>query len=610
MKSFHSLDIPFLSFKTVPRWEWIVLFVVLVIGLVFRIGWPEQSYYNLHVERDLYRATQLLRGDDFPLLGSEMQYGGRVFGPVIYFIYTIPLLFSSNPVGVMIYVGLVNTFVLAGCWMFTRYWFGALAAIFATALYAVFPLEIVQLRYMWNPCFLPALVLAMYSFLYSYTIKGNHWALCGALVFFVLGFQIHFSVLMVLPVLIAGLVMAFRWPKIRVLAIATLAVALLFVPYMISEYSSPHSNIEEVIEAPVAVKDPAKRYAFNPLAWRNFVHVVTLDWNEDSNGIGFTYLYYIRTEMEVRLGERFPILTNFLTFIGGVQFTFWAMGLIFMIISIISFLRMKAAADPEQKRYHARIAKAYVLLILWQLIPLPFLSYFNFHPTKNGAPALIPLRYYLISFPAQFIIAGIGFARIATLSVAAFRTISCVVLVVCLTYAGIDIAYLRQLKASGIAIPYLYFRTPTLEVMLELREKLLNDFKINIQDYYNDVTGQNILVPYCGETTLDFLITQDRRAWTNPGLPYGTHLIVYRPVYRDQPGVINIVEETRHLRLPQQADGSPAKILKEKSFRDITLYLVEGHLPREVRVFAPFEKTNVYYREQHMKYLGTEPLPK
>ncbi|MCC6546545.1 hypothetical protein IT570_05195 [Candidatus Sumerlaeota bacterium] len=610
MSVLRSLDIPFLSFKSVPRWEWIAFAAIILVGLVFRVGFPEQSYYNLHVERDLYRATQLLRGDAFPLLGSEMQYGGRVFGPVIYFIYTLPLLFTSNPVGVMIYVGLVNTLVLAGCWAFTRYWFGVLPALFATALYAVFPLEIVQLRYMWNPCFLPALMLAMYAFLFRYSIKGSHWALCGTLLFFVLGFQIHFSVLMVLPVLIVGLVMAFRWPKARVLAGTILIIALLFLPYAISEYVSTQSNLAETLEAPVAVKEAAKRYAFNPVAWRNFVHVITFDWAEEAPRMGFTYLYYIRTELQASLGERFQYLSNFLIFIGGVQLTFWGIGLLSIILSIVSCLRMKSAPDPDRKRYHAQLAKAYILLLLWQLIPLPFLSFFNFHPMKGDAPSLIPLRYYLISFPAQFIIAGIGFSRVAMLSRAALRTVACVLLAVCISYAAVDAAYLRQMKISGIAIPYLYFRTPTLEVMLEIKERLLKDFKINMQDYYNDVTGQNILVPYCGETTLDFLITQDRRAWTNPGLPYGNHVIVYRPVYRDQPGVIMIADETRKLRLPRQADGSPAKIVKEETFRDITIYQVEGHLPREVRVFAPFEKTNVYYRDEKMKYLGWKPLPK
>ena len=516
MTDLRSQDIPFLSFKTTPRWEWIALAVILFIGLLFRVVMPEQAYYNLHVERDLYRALQLLRGDAFPLLGSEMQYGGRVFGPVIYFIYTIPLIFTTNPIALMIYVGLVNTLVLAGCWAFTRYWFGALPALFAAALYAVFPLEIVQLRYMWNPCFLPALILTMYAFLYSFTIKGSRWALCGALVFFVLGFQIHFSVLMTIPVLLVALIMAHRWPGFRVISITLLAVGLLFMPYMISELSSNSTNTEVVLEAPDAVKDPAVRYAFNPVAWRNFIHIVTFDWSENPFRLGFTYLYYIRSELQISLGENFKFLSNYVRLIGGIHLLFWLIGFFSIFKSLLSFVRMRRDSDPTKRDYHTRIAKAHLLLLLWQVIPLPFLSFFNFHLMMNNGPSLIPLRYYLITFPAQFIIAGIGFTRVAVLSIAAMRAVLCILLAICATYAAIDAAYLRQMKISGIAIPYLYFRTPTLEVMLELREKLLNDFKINVQDYYNDVTSQNILLPICGEATLDFLITQDRRAWTNP----------------------------------------------------------------------------------------------
>ncbi|HMZ53104.1 MAG TPA: hypothetical protein PK988_12645, partial [Candidatus Sumerlaeota bacterium] len=314
---------------------------------------------------------------------------------------------------------------------------------------------------MWNPCFLPALILTMYAFLYSFTIKGSRWALCGALVFFVLGFQIHFSVLMTIPVLLVALIMALRWPGFRVISITLLAVGLLFMPYMISELSSNSTNTEVVLEAPDAVKDPAVRYAFNPVAWRNFIHIVTFDWSENPFRLGFTYLYYIRSELQISLGENFKFLSNYVRLIGGIHLLFWLIGFFSIFKSLLSFVRMRRDSDPTKRDYHTRIAKAHLLLLLWQVIPLPFLSFFNFHLMMNNGPSLIPLRYYLITFPAQFIIAGIGFTRVAVLSIAAMRAVLCILLAICATYAAIDAAYLRQMKISGIAIPYLYFRTPT-----------------------------------------------------------------------------------------------------------------------------------------------------
>ncbi len=80
----------------IPRWEWLVLGAIVLVGAILRLYDPGLAYFNLHVGRDLYRALQLLSLDEVPLLGSEMQYGGRVFGPLIYVLYAIPLAFRRS----------------------------------------------------------------------------------------------------------------------------------------------------------------------------------------------------------------------------------------------------------------------------------------------------------------------------------------------------------------------------------------------------------------------------------------------------------------------------------------------------------------------------------
>lgn len=604
-----SLDVPRLPFRGLPPWEWVLLLVVLVIGATLRLVQPELSYYNLHVERDVYRATQLVRFDAFPLLGSEMQYGGRIFGPLIYFIYAVPILFSQDPAAVMLYVGIVNTILLAGTWAFTRYWFGPATALVATALFATFPLEIVQLRYMWNPCFLPALIVSMYFFLFRYAAGRRDWNFLGAVAFFALAFQIHFSVLMAIPVLLAGFAMAGRFPRWRVIGLTVLLIGVLYAPYILHEISSGSGNTVEVIESKEALPDVARRFAYNPNAWRNLLHVVTLDWNESGVRMGFTYLYHLRAGLSERLGERFPTVNTLVTLLGSIHFVLWLVGVLACLMDVVGYLRDRRSLAAEDRSPRFLSVKPRLLLLLWQFSPMPFLCFFSLHNmAQEGVPGLIPLRYYLIVFPAQFILVGVAVSRIAGWFAAAARPLAVIVGVLATGYTVLDASYINLLQRTGIAIPYLYFRTPTLKVLLRLREVLLDKYKITADDYYERVTGQNILVPYCGEATMDYLITQDPRAYTNPGLPKGTHLIVYRPVYRDQPP-IRIAEETRSLRLPDDASGKPQQVLKEKHLADISVYLVKGTLPTEILVFQPHQKTNVYYREERMKYLGRERLP-
>lgn len=603
-----TVDTPYLSFRSAARWEWVLLAVTILIGGVLRLYRPELSYYNLHVERDVYRATQLIRGDAFPLLGSEMQYGGRVFGPLIYFLYAIPLAVTRSPLAIGIFIGALNTLLLGWAWAFTRYWFGPVAAITAAALYATFPLEVVQLRYLWNPCFLPLMILGMYSFLYRFLAGRRGWNFVAMVLFFSLAFQLHFSVLMCLPVILLGMIFMRRRPSIPTMGWSALLVVLLFLPMIVHELQIGRANVKDVIDAPDAVRSLSERYRFNPNAWRNLLHVVTLDWNETGSRLGFTYLFFLKGELQDRLGGRFAVAALVVTLAGAIQFLLWSAGLVCIGATLRGWWGRRHHGNAAEQ-HRARLAIfPQLLLLLWQFSPLVFLSFFNFHPMgKPGLHALIPIRYYLIAFPAQFIIAGLGVGFLIRLGPRLRPLITSLAAAVIGVYTTLGVTYLSLMAATGVALPYLHYRAPTLAVLLQLREKLLDGFHVNVDDYYERVTAQNVLIPLCGEATIDYLITQDPRAWRNSGLPPGTHLIIWAPHYRQPPDLDPPPEAERHLRLPEAA-GRPQRILREESLGDLRIVLVEGELPRDVPIFNPESKRNFYYRQERMKYLGKEPL--
>jgi hypothetical protein len=366
----------------IPRWEWITLLVIVALAGVLRLYRPELAYYNLHVGRDLYRALETLHFERIHLLGSEMQYGGRVFGPLVYFLYAVPLAFAKSPYSVGIFIGLINTALIAWVWSFARTALGPIAALGAAALYATFPLEVVQLRYLWNPCFLPLMVFGMYFTLWRWVAGGSPWWLVLTTVFFHFAFQLHFSVLMTLPGLLLVGFLARRRPPLQVIAAMAVVFLLLSAPFLWAEFRLRIGNTAEAIRAPVARDSFAERHQFNPTAWINLRHIITSDWNEAPERLGFTYLWFLR-EQSLRGEAMVHALRSLLLLTATLlQALLWVVGAWTLIRRIRG---MKSAAD----RREGLLA---VLLLCWQFAPIPFLSFFNYHQMQEGHTGCVPDR--------------------------------------------------------------------------------------------------------------------------------------------------------------------------------------------------------------------------
>lgn len=587
--------------QAVPRWEWLCVAAAVFVGAILRLYAPELSYFNLHVERDLYRALQLLTLDEIPLLGSEMQYGGRVFGPLIYFIYAIPLAFSSSPTGVGIFIGLVNTGMLVLTWWFTRSYFSPAAGVIAAAVYAVFPLEVVQLRYLWNPTFLPAMVLGMYWCLYRYTVSGRDWALVGTAAFFAFALQLHFSIVMALPAVGLALYWRGKLPPLRPVLVAAALLLVLFLPMITSELRGGEGNLREVIEAPESHKSLLQRHLPNPNAWRNLLHVVTFDWHEDPYRLGFTYLFPLRDSLKNGLGGWFIPLQGMALLAGLLHLLFWLCGIFYIVNNALGYRRNAARWNPDGRERWRREVLGGLLLLAWQFSPLLSLTFFNYHNTmKEGASALIPIRYYLITFPAPFILAGIGLRQLffpEGCHVRRMKGILGGLLLIFAFYAAIGAAHLTNLARTGIALPYLSYHAPTLARMLETREVLLEEFAISDGDYYERTYTWNVFQPLAGEATMDYLVTQDRRSYDNAGLAGDQSILIWSPIVEALPDMTPPPPEKWELRLPEGV-----REVARREVGRIQVLLLEGPIP-DVEPFDPAMKRNFYYREERMRFL-------
>jgi len=129
----------------------VLLVAIVAVAAFFRLLYPGASYFNMFAERDWYRTYQWFTGEAFNLVGSELTQSGRLPGPALYWMQLIPMAFSYHPISLAVFVGVLGTIAVYGTTILASLAFGATAGLIAGAMYAVFPMGVLGLRYLWNP---------------------------------------------------------------------------------------------------------------------------------------------------------------------------------------------------------------------------------------------------------------------------------------------------------------------------------------------------------------------------------------------------------------------------------------------------------------------------
>jgi len=179
--------------------EKVFLFLVLVsffiFGLYLRLESLEVVRINHWITRDFDRAFNLFDGNYIPLAGPEINNGGRLPGPFLYFILTIPLFFKYSYESIFISNFLLNVLSLVMMFLIVRKFFGYLTAVISTILFTINPMHVDIVAFPINPAFIFPFILLFLWFFLEFALEKNYKYF--SLIFFVIALtiQIHFSVL-------------------------------------------------------------------------------------------------------------------------------------------------------------------------------------------------------------------------------------------------------------------------------------------------------------------------------------------------------------------------------------------------------------------------------
>ncbi|MEP7289138.1 MAG: glycosyltransferase family 39 protein [Chloroflexota bacterium] len=187
---------------TLPRrLEWAALAIVLILAAVLRLGMPGVVEFKLDEANLSLLSLDMVHGRSFPLLGIDSSVGIRN-APVSVYIMALPYLFSSSPVLATSFVGLLNVIAVGFVYALARRYYGSIAAIVASLLYAVGPWAVIYSRKIWAQDMLPVFILLTIGCGLLGFVEGKRWAQLLCLPLLAVTGQIHYGAIVLIPAIL------------------------------------------------------------------------------------------------------------------------------------------------------------------------------------------------------------------------------------------------------------------------------------------------------------------------------------------------------------------------------------------------------------------------
>lgn len=184
------------------RYEVIFLVCLILIAAFLRLYRINEYMTFLGDEgRDAIVIKKILTEYDLPLLGAPTSVGNMYNGPLYYYMMAFAMaVWWLNPMAAAVMVALIGTAAVGLVYYLARVWFGKVAAIISSVLYAISPVNIIYSRSSWNPNPAPFFALLGIVGLYkSHKTQNYYWLiLTGISLAFVV--QMHLLALILVPI--------------------------------------------------------------------------------------------------------------------------------------------------------------------------------------------------------------------------------------------------------------------------------------------------------------------------------------------------------------------------------------------------------------------------
>ncbi|MDP6792630.1 MAG: hypothetical protein QF660_01110 [Anaerolineales bacterium] len=342
--------------KTFP--EVLQLITVLVFAGILRMAYPGFSEFKADEARLYQLAYELASGKQIPLQGIGSSIGLPNF-PLSTWIYALPIWLWRHPYAPTFFTGLLNTFAVLSCWLFARRYWGVRTATLSAFFFAVSPWAVIFSRKIWAQNLLPLFALGWaITAVITFTAGRRRAALCHGLLLGIIP-QIHFSGLALLPISIVTAIICRRRVAWKWLAAG--------------------AAISTVVALPLA-------FHLGTHGMATLSSVTTLPTQFSANPMVYTWMLSAGTNIHSLAGSHAQI--DYLQTAPNLSPVHWLWG---GLVAFGSWQILRSGYSPKTLPALLLVAWLFVPAMLLLLIPLPVYPH-----------------YFIITFPAQYIIAALG----------------------------------------------------------------------------------------------------------------------------------------------------------------------------------------------------------
>jgi len=317
--------------------------------------------------------------------------------PAVVYLFMIPAAISSNPLWGAIFVGLLNVIGVLLTYIFVRRYYGRIASIIASLLYATAAEPLHFNRFIWQLNIIaPFVVLFIFALFWGVVDRRKGW-LFPALVLLGILIQLHITIVILSSLLLVALVLSPGTVRLRDLALGLTFLLLLFSTYLLWEFSIKFADLNILLQI-------SKLHSHFDLTALNY------------------YVFFLNPYVNI------PTNTNSLEYklvpllkwLSPTMAIFIVCGLALITIGVISSQQLwkrDSGVDVESRTSRHPVRRSletvrtlwadfratpqrcgYFLLLCWQIVPIIILS-------RHSVPVF---PYYLLMvLPGPFIIIGI-----------------------------------------------------------------------------------------------------------------------------------------------------------------------------------------------------------
>ncbi|MGI9057883.1 MAG: ArnT family glycosyltransferase [Ktedonobacteraceae bacterium] len=328
--------------------------------------------------------------------------------PLAIYFLMLPVFFSANPLWAAVMTALFNVVAVLLAYIFTRRYYGRLAATIAALLFATAQTSIVFSRFIWQPTLLSPFVILFLFALFRGVVERKKGWLLPALVLLGIMYQLHEITLLMAPLLIVALLLVPCTIRLRDFVLGFVCLLLIFTPYLVWELHSKFADIHTLLaltNAHAHLDSKAITY------YQRFLNA----YYYDDRVLGSTYYDPVGSGDSIvfRLLPLLILARYMLTFLLLAAFAMAG------IMIVYSSNAATQAISPAKKPSHISLLFTrlfnwwtelradpfrcgLILLVLWQIVPVLALSRHS---------ATIHLHYLLMILPGQFILIGFFLSR-------------------------------------------------------------------------------------------------------------------------------------------------------------------------------------------------------